>query len=1686
LFGCTALIPLALPAHAAPSNGHVSSGQATISGGGRSVTVTQTSQRSVIDWKSFSIGSGQTARFNLPSSTAAVLNRVTGDQLSSLLGNLYSNGQVYLLNPNGVLVGKNGVVDTKGFIASTLDVSNKAFMAGGAQSFEGSSTAGITILGSVKADGGDVLLVAAQIDNKGSIVAPGGKAILAAGSEVLYVPGEDANIVIAAQAPSNGAAINNEGLIKAASAQLSAAGSAYALAVNNGGEITATGIRSVGGHVVLDGGGGDVTDSGTVTASAGTVAIDGGRVALTGKAVVYVSGAHGGAVSIDATKAAVVTKHAVIAANATGKGDGGTISIKAATATDFSGTASVAAKNGAGGRAEISGGSLSFAGKVDRSAGSGRAGTLLFDPANIRIVSGNAAAPAAVSGGLWAFASDPSGTQTISVGAVETLLAGGNLELQASNALTVTAPSGSGGFQTITSTSAQSLTLTAPTIAVNGSISLPNGTLAFQWTDAEANSFGTAANTITSNAAAVISAKTVKVDGDYADVMLNGAVTTASLVFTEPDFATDITIKNAANAIQALSLDPGGSNRAGVFDVETTSALTVSGALTDTLGVPTLVSGGDLTLRSGFQLNGQAEIVLASTGGVLDNLAGSGAVTAANGRIVIYSATNGVGASGTTFNDGGIGISATTFQSFGGVHYPSDPDTANTVAEYFGTLSTLPTMTITANSFTRTYGQADPTFTARYSGGAVGNLTVDPSFRIVQGSDIDAGIYTIEPYGAASSNHLIRYADGTLTVNPAVLTITADSYSMTYGGTVPAFGYAVSGLVNGDTASVLSSASISVLGGITANPAASVYSLSPSASVADPPGGTEANYTVVTRNGTLTVNPAPLTVTATAYSDIYGSAIGTPQLTFSGFVNGADAANVPSQFVPVVSAVAGSSVGAYAITLQNGNPNSNYAVTYVGANLTITPAPLTITPNLSKIYGASLPGSLPVADYSGFVNGDTAASLTTQPTLMTAGVNVGSYAITASGAADPNYTISYMPGTVQITPAPLTITTNNATRVYGAANPGFSATFTGLVNGDTPLQATSDLRLTTAATATSDVGEYAIVASGASATNYTITYQSTGVLSVTPAPLTIKATGTSIYGQSPATTALVTYSATGLLNGDTLADFTAQPGFSTSATSASNVGKYVLDASGAADPNYTISYASGILTVAAAQLTLTPIATTLTQGSAIPAIGIDETGLVNGDTLNDVFGTPPTVITTATTSSPAGAYPETISAKTIVDANYTVTLKTATLTIQVVNSQTLTDPGSTNINVNSTPTTSITSPTVTLSTEIVNPPPPPPPPPPVFHVSAQEGAILQYGQTLGAFGPEAGNIVNAFLAALTDTNPPTTVTQVVNALADSSTSAAMIGLLLPFAYTDLENILNTPRSSWTSAQAEFVSYMQSYIQAQRQAAALQAEVDYENWAVKTSEQIQTQIDNTPGVASVYAAAIQSGNPPVPPPDFLNEVQSGITMSAQQAVTFAGATGQLAALSDAMTGTSGVAASTEIAGVGFQIGGSGSTGLDVASALNKLSPAIGKAILPYSAKTASDLASGAKISKGTASLAQDAEEAAKVVDTVGGVVGAAGAVLEVVASAVQIGIGADLYAQQSSYNAAFQQAVNAANQPVTIADLKAMVSTTGGQQQMSNFLQAALVTGQPDPFSNPLTTAQQSISLSTAMSLIGNI
>ncbi len=248
--------------------------------------------------------------------------------------------------------------------------------------------------------------------------------------------------------------------------------------------------------------------------------------------------------------------------------------------------------------------------------------------------------------------------------------------------------------------------------------------------------------------------------------------------------------------------------------------------------------------------------------------------------------------------------------------------------------------------------------------------------------------------------------------------------------------------------------------------------------------------------------------------------------------------------------------------------------------------------NQTKVYGAALPTL--TASYTGFANGDTAASLTTQPTLTTTATATSHvagnlYPIKVSGAADPDYTISYSPSELSVTPAPLTITADDQSIVYGDALPTLTSTTTGFVNGDTSSILTSQPKLSTMATATSGVLEspYPITVGGAAVgPDYSISYV-TGNLAVTPAPLTVTANNvTMIYGQSvPALGAIYT----GFVHGDTVSSLTTPASLSTTATSASGVGGYPVVASGVISSNYAVTYVNETDTVVPATLTVTPV-----------------------------------------------------------------------------------------------------------------------------------------------------------------------------------------------------------------------------------------------------------------------------------------------------------------------------------------------------------------------------------------------------------------------------------------------------------------------------------------------------------------
>src|SRR5690606_16763962 len=180
-----AALAFPLPAQAHPSGGQVVAGQAGISVNGSTLTVKQLSNRAIIHWQDFSVPAGTTTRFVQPSASSAALNRVLGGNPSAIHGTLRANGQVYLINPKGILVGPSGVVDAGGFLASTLDVSDADFLSGGDLRFQGHSDASVVNLGKISASSSDVVLIARKVENHGEIHAPRGTAALAAGSEVL-------------------------------------------------------------------------------------------------------------------------------------------------------------------------------------------------------------------------------------------------------------------------------------------------------------------------------------------------------------------------------------------------------------------------------------------------------------------------------------------------------------------------------------------------------------------------------------------------------------------------------------------------------------------------------------------------------------------------------------------------------------------------------------------------------------------------------------------------------------------------------------------------------------------------------------------------------------------------------------------------------------------------------------------------------------------------------------------------------------------------------------------------------------------------------------------------------------------------------------------------------------------------------------------------------------------------------------------------------------------------------------------------------------------------------------------------------------------------------------------------------------------------------------------------------------
>lgn len=342
-------------------------------------TVTQGSHSAVVNWHSFSVGGQEYVQFVQPDASAAILNRVTGGNASSILGRIDANGRVFLVNPQGVYFGPGAKVDTSAFVASTLDIDDGDFI-GGRYVFAKAKGAPDGVIANAGTLEGEqfVALLGDRVANEGLVQARLGTVALAAGAKIslqLDAAGL-VNFAVDEATAAAQAGVENTGEIVAHGGRVlmtaKVADDLVATAVNNTGVVRAVGIDEDGGEIFLRGAGGKVVNSGTLDAS----------------------GANGGRVLVAAADGDVeLGDGAVVTAAGTDSGAGGTVRLIAQDSLAVSRGAAVDARGGEnggkGGFVEVSAhrGALELEGDVRAGAG----GEVLIDPARLGITGGGGA-----------------------------------------------------------------------------------------------------------------------------------------------------------------------------------------------------------------------------------------------------------------------------------------------------------------------------------------------------------------------------------------------------------------------------------------------------------------------------------------------------------------------------------------------------------------------------------------------------------------------------------------------------------------------------------------------------------------------------------------------------------------------------------------------------------------------------------------------------------------------------------------------------------------------------------------------------------------------------------------------------------------------------------------------------------------------------------------------------------------------------------------------------------------------------------------------------------------------------------------------------------------------------------------------------------------------------------------------
>nr|WP_321457985.1 MBG domain-containing protein [uncultured Cohaesibacter sp.] len=1284
LLASSALAPgAAVAGDSLPTGASVASGSVGISSTSSNMTITQGTSNAIVNWNSFSIGKNNAVTFVQPDAASSILNRVTGNTSSTIAGTLSANGQVYLVNPNGIAITPTGSVKVGGgFVASTLDISDEDYLSGNLVFSGDGSSASVSNEGVITIGrGGYAALLGGSVDNSGTIAVPLGTVGMGSGEQITLDLSGDGFLQVALPSDGEGdeALVSNSGSVSAngGTVIMSAATARQAArqAVNMSGVIEAKSVSGHNGSIVIGGGaGGKVSVSGSINASSedgdgGSIKITGDAIELTG-ATLDASGATGGgtinvgglkhgADGLQTATTTTVDEGTTISADATEDGDGGAIVVWSDDLTTYAGSiTALGAGDGSGGDVEVSGKELlAFAGTIDLSAESGNYGTLLLDPTNIIIGDTQSGSyvkkTSAPNSELYAYGE----TTYFSVDTIESLLANANVLVYGSASssgegdLTVTRAISWSADTTLNLRAANDITVDA-TITATGNGA---GLVLEADSDGDGNGSININSDITMSGASASLSMSYGSDGDYVlgpDASISFGDTSSSLAinsraYTLIDDLKDVGLSDYYALIEDIDLS-GISYTSGVIGTSTNPFTGTFTGLGHTISNLTVEGSSNYAALFGYSTG-----TIRNIGLVDADVAGNtyvGALVGYNAGIVSYSYVTGE-VSGHSYVGGlaGMNNGGTISYSHSDAEVTGDSYSIGGLVGYAiggGAISySYATGAVESGSFAvgGLVGYSEATISYSYATGAVngggeyvGGLVGQNSEGTISNSYATG---TVEG-GGNSVGGLVGMNDGTISNSYATGAVKGHNdfvgglagesigagISNSYAtGAVEGDGDSVGGLVGFNAATISNSYAIGEVAGYS--DVGGLVGYNNDGSISNSYFDTDTTGTYIGIGGGTHTGVTGLTTAKFQDSDYFYMLASAAGWDFT--TNWAPSSEGYYPELYALSAVVWVSAGSTSSTYGDSTASLDAVTSYVGGTD-------------SYVFGQN-GDSLTLTDIN--ISFDETAAAGTKTITVNGGNG------TATSTNGVTYRVVYYGSdSATIDKAALTVTATSTSKTYGETA-SLTYTTSGLLNGDSLTGSLSS----DGAAADANVGSYAIGLGTLSNSNYDITYKA-GTLTVDAASLTITASDvTKTYGQDTD----LDYAVSGLLNDDTITSVSLS---SVGADVSANVGNYSIaanNASGTGLSNYTISYKTGTLTVDPAALTITASDATKTYGEAANLSGYSVSGLLNDDTVTSVSLSS----TGADASASVGNY--SIAANNASGtglSNYTISYKAGTLT----------------------------------------------------------------------------------------------------------------------------------------------------------------------------------------------------------------------------------------------------------------------------------------------------------------------------------------------------------------------------------------------------------------------------------------